>query len=1222
AVLNISGLSTIATMDASTNPNTVNYTGAGQTVNSNDFDNLILSGSGTVTLQGGTANIGGNFTIGGSVSTSAVTDLSIVGNMSIGVGTSFTSGSFTHTIAGDWTNGGTFDGTGSTINFNGSGQNITGGATTFNELILSGTGTKTLGLSAAITGTLSIETGAIAGLDNANTYTSNLLALAGPIQAAGTWGSTSSAPPAANQNDTFFSGTGLITVASTANNFFSIASGSWSLNTNWSNAGFGGAPAASTPGPGDYVFIGSNSGARLVSINSAISCEAITFDEGQDADNTLVLIPGGDLTVAGAVTIPRKSFASRTNRLVVGSHTVTAGSLDFAGAGSGNQEIDISTGVVTISGNITGVGASSTVIFSGAGLLQVGGTFFAGSSGTLTAGTGTVEYNGAAQTIEVFSYNNLTLSGSGTKTPAGNLTVGAALNVGGGTTLDVSGVTFAVTGTTTIDGAFTITNNPGTKTFGGLITVNGSWNNTNENVTVQGGGITNNGTFNAGTGTYIFNSTSQDLNGTFTMNNVTVNGGANVLTNNGSLTVNNALSGSGTLAQGAGAVLSLGGASAITNLSANVANNTVNFTGSAQTINNNNYFNLTLSGTGAKTLQTGTTAIGGDLTLSGTASATAVIGLSIGGGINIGAGSTLTAGLFDHSIGGNWINDGTFTNSNGRITFSGSTTQSIQGTSPTTFFNLHVGQGAASPDVQLDQTAGVNLVGELTLDNDALFDADGPGNNQVFTVISTVSGDGRIGSLGGSADVTGNVTVQRYMDAEGLVYRYISTPVDNPTAEDLQGEIPITGPFTGSSFPPQTGCTNCAPCTGCVLNNTSMYLYDETIVAPLNNRYAPFPSAGGVNTETMIPGRGYAVYVRNDVSPTTWNLRAPINTGEVDLNPSITGSNDGFNLVGNPYPSPIDWESGAWTRNGGIDPTIYWWDNAINNYASYTLGGGSTNGGSRYIAHGQAFWVLASGTPDLRAQEGVKANLASISQATFFRTAQPDQVRIRILAKNSSDELLVKANQKGTTIGYDARIDAFEFPSDTLLSLHAITEDRKRLAVNQVGVVPESGVEINVGLSGTTPGSYILDFIEFENFTTPTSVYLYDRFEDILREILPGEKEYSFLVTNDPLSGGERFVLYLNPAGKEPGLEKFEEDMVSVYPNPTSDRVFVRVHSTAAVSASLYSSIGTQIFDKEELEMSGAQRIGQFDLSSLPAGVYIIQIQSENGLLNKRIIKQ
>jgi hypothetical protein len=1230
ATLNIGGTSTITNMTATASGNTVNYTGASQTVKNVAYENLSLSGSGTDVLAVGTTAIAGNLTLSGTVSTSAVIGLTIGGSVNIGSGTTFTAGAFTHNVAGDWSNDGTFTGTGSTINFNGTAQNITGGTTTFDDLQLSGSGTKTFSVSTTVSDELSIDNGAIAGLSNAASYSANTLILAGALQGSGTWGSTSSSPAAANQNDTFFSGNGLITVTAGGFTYYSIADADWSVATTWSTIGFGGPAASSAPGAGDYVIIGDG---RSVTVTGNEVCEVLLFDAGTAVTNTLS-ITSGSLTVAGAVTIPQ-TVTSGSNILNVSAGTLTSASLDFTSTpGGAGHQLTISTGTATISGDVTGIGASSTIQFTGAGLLQVGGSIFTSANGTLTAPSGTVEYNGAAQTVQALGYNNLTLSGSGTKTLAATTTVGGDLAIGDGVTFTIGAFTFVVTGTTTVgagtDGTLLITSATGTKTFVGLVTVNNgaTWSNTTEGVTFRGG-ITNNGTFTAGTGVHTFNTNSQVLTGTFTIPSVTVTGAAVVLTNTNTLTVNTALSGTGRLTQGAGAILNIGGTSAINNMTAAAGGNTVNYIGAAQTVHSNAYENLGLAGSGLKSLQVGTSLIAVDLTLTGTVSTIGVTDITIVGDLNIGSGTTFTSGAFDHIIGGDFINDGTFNHSNQQITFSGSSTQSIQGTAATTFFDLHIAEGPDATDVQLDNAAGVNLVGEMTFDADAVFDADGPINNRIFTVISTATSDGRIGSLGGSADITGNVTVQRYMDAEGKIYRYISTPVDNPTAEDLQGEIPITGPFTGSSFPPQTGCASCAPCTGCVLDNTSMFQYDESIVAALNNRYAPFPSVGGNNSETMIPGRGYAVYVRNDVSATTWNLRAPINTGEINLNPTITGSNDGFNLVGNPYPSPIDWESGVWTRNAGIDPTIYIWDNSISNYATYSLGGVSTLGGSRYIATGQAFWVLASGSPDLRTQEGIKADQASIAQATFFRTSNPiDNLRIRLMASaHNQDELLIKLNVKNATSDFDTRIDSYEFPSDTLLSLHSLTTDNKRLAVNVLGTQSQNPTEINLGIGGTKPGIFSIDFIEFENFGTPTNVYLLDRFTGELFEVLPANKLYQFTVTSDPASSGNRFKIFLTRDGKKPFLSEEDnlgiENSISIYPNPTSDLITVRVRSQNKVGASIYNTLGVQILSTLELTKSaGEERTGQFDLSSHPAGVYLIQIQDGQQVYSKRIIRK
>jgi hypothetical protein len=124
-------------------------------------------------------------------------------------------------------------------------------------------------------------------------------------------------------------------------------------------------------------------------------------------------------------------------------------------------------------------------------------------------------------------------------------------------------------------------------------------------------------------------------------------------------------------------------------------------------------------------------------------------------------------------------------------------------------------------------------------------------------------------------------------------------------------------------------------------------------------------------------------------------------------------------------------------------------------------------------------------------------------------------------------------------------------------------------------------------------------------------------------EVLASANEYQFAVTDDPFSSGDdRFVLYLMPAGQAPVLEKENVTKFSVYPNPTADKVTVRVNSHEPATAVIYSTLGVQVAAPSELMESGNQRMGQFDLTMQPAGVYILQVKSGTNVYNKRIVKQ
>jgi hypothetical protein len=242
-----------------------------------------------------------------------------------------------------------------------------------------------------------------------------------------------------------------------AANRFSVATGNWNATSTWA-ATSGGAAGASAPVAGDVVTIEAG---RTVTVTAAAACASITFS-ANNASNTLAVNSGVALTVSGAITIPRAATLF-INTISVGAGNLNAGSIAFTSGGTTvRHQITISTGTVTVTGDVTGTSGntSGSIIFTGAGLLRLGGAIFAPADGTLTTFTGsTVEYYAAgAQSISNFAYSNLTISGSGTKTLQGPTTVNNALTL-----------TSGVLATTTTN-LLSITNTSATAIVGGSTT--------------------------------------------------------------------------------------------------------------------------------------------------------------------------------------------------------------------------------------------------------------------------------------------------------------------------------------------------------------------------------------------------------------------------------------------------------------------------------------------------------------------------------------------------------------------------------------------------------------------------------------------------------------------------------------------------------------------------------------------------------------------------------
>jgi hypothetical protein len=658
------------------------------------------------------------------------------------------SGSNTLSVKGDWQNDGTFTANSSTVNFSSlAAQSILGAnATTFYNLTVSNGGTITLATIPTVNGILSIE--------------------GAPLSAAPTYGASATLQ---------YNSASPQTVGAEWISPF-IASGGIIIK----NSGVVTLNGAKQIGNNTNVPLNINSGATLATANFGLTFHGdfinagtlsagsspITFDGTTSAQN----IAG--FTTTGTVTC-NKSAGTAT---LTGAMN-TGGLINSTPGGT----LHLGTGLThTLTGAWT---RTNGTLNGGSSILNIGGNV-TNSGGAFTPGTGTVNYNGttAPQVTASVNYYHLTLSGTGAKTlqtgtttiggnftlsgtasatTVANLAISGNLNIGTGTTLTTASTfTFGVTGTSTITGTYT-DGSTGIKTFTGNVSLNSGavWNETAVSAYSIAGNFTNNATtFTGNSGVHTFTGTTKTVSGSTAISipATTISG---TYTNNGILTVNTALAGSGTLTQGVGSTLNIGGTSTISTLSAGSNSNTVNYTGASQTILPISYYHLTLSGSGTATL-TGISTINGNLTTSGTVTVNAATGLTIGGNVSIGSTSGFVAGSYTHNIGGNWTKNGSFNSTGSTINFNGSSAQIISASVAN--FNNIIFSGTGN----ITAAGILGIGGDLTINSGSTFVAGNYThtlkgnwiNNGSFTAgsstISLINNASQ--NIGGSASTTFN----------------------------------------------------------------------------------------------------------------------------------------------------------------------------------------------------------------------------------------------------------------------------------------------------------------------------------------------------------------------------------------------------------------------------------------------------------------------------------
>ncbi len=257
---------------------------------------------------------------------------------------------------------------------------------------------------------------------------------------------------------------------------------------------------------------------------------------------------------------------------------------------------------------------------------------------------GTVPATGDTAVIATTGGNSVTITANAT---IANLTVnsGSILAFSGTQTLTFGTAGGVATVNGTVNGSGTLVMNKNPIVLAGVGTINSSISAAQPTSVSASSNLTVNGIITVGN-TFTINSGA-------TLNASTINSNGKTVANNGTVNLSGNYARTGGTAiwtQGTNAVLNIGGIftpSASVTLNATASGNTVNYNGSAQAIEPASYVNLTLSGSGAASLVTGTS-VSGTMNIAQTGTATA----SIGAGLTLTVANLTLGGL--GRINGTW----------------------------------------------------------------------------------------------------------------------------------------------------------------------------------------------------------------------------------------------------------------------------------------------------------------------------------------------------------------------------------------------------------------------------------------------------------------------------------------------------------------------------------------------------------------------------------------
>ncbi len=448
----------------------------------------------------------------------------------------------------------------------------------------------------------------------------------------------------------------------------------------------------------------------------------------------------------------------------------------------------------------------------------------------------------------------------------------------------------------------------------------------------------------------------------------------------------------------------------------------------------------------------------------------------------------------------------------------------------------------------------LSSVNSLTLNQGAQMTFAGNTINKgTINVKSTASGDGSLitNTLSGS----GTYKIDRYLSASK--WHLVSSPI---TAG-------LSGVFQNIWLRPYNEATNAF----------GSYIVPTTI---------PMPT-----------GQGFSVWTNNANEIRTFS--GTVNNGTVTPSVQLTGaasSTTGWNLIGNPYPSAIDWNAASgWTKTN-IGNTIYAWNN--NQYATWN-GSVGTNGGSRYIAMEQGFFVQASAAGAAISMNNSVRLHNSVSYLKNVNEEPADIIRVNVSINNNSDETVIAFNSNGSD-NFNFETDAVKLPGSTSSpQMHTTKNDNSPLAISTLNA-PENVVGKYVYIDYAETGTHQLLFTH-----TLTGNYIPRLYDNVKQTIVEPNAPYTFNASVGDASSRFQFIdplpMSLENPQKEPSPTVWESNNILYIICPTQETI---------IQVSIFTLDGKLVYQGDKPTI---------DLNNFGKAMYLARISTNKQNFTKKI---
>ncbi len=400
-------------------------------------------------------------------------------------------------------------------------------------------------------------------------------------------------------------------------------------------------------------------------------------------------------------------------------------------------------------------------------------------------------------------------------------------------------------------------------------------------------------------------------------------------------------------------------------------------------------------------------------------------------------------------------------------------------------------------------------------------------------------------------------------------------------------------------------------------------LSSATSVVSYNEPTASWVTETG---STLNPLKGYIS--ASTTSDGAVSFSGVLNTGNksIDLTRTPDVAKSGFNLVGNPYPSYLNWDlvSAASTN---LQTTIWFRTKTAGTNSVYTFDtynatsavgtNNNLNGAvTKYIPPMQAFWVRVaegktSGTLSLnnnmRSHNDVPANRFRAPAGT---KSEQRILRLQVSNGKNADETIVLFNENASNNFDDYDSQKISNGNAAMPEICTLS-DNQQLVINGLSNIT-ADTELPVGFSTGESNTFSIKAIEMENFDSGVQIILKDKLQKSESDLTTGAA-YTF--TSEVANTQDRFSLLFKAPSIATDINSAGNQHVSIYKNE-NNRIVISIDGPIENGSSVMvcNALGQKLLSEQ---IWSSKTI----LNTLPyAGVYIVCVQHKNKITTSKII--